>query len=434
MLWCALLLRPDDSRPSRTDEVRQAVSVWALQFTPKVALAADAVLMEMAGSTRLFGGKRALRDRVVHESAELGVVQVAWASTSLAALALARAGVENGFKAPLSALLDALPLHTLEATLPHALTLAHIGCRTLGEVRRLPRGGVGRRFDKQLLRALDQAYGLQPEVHQWVTLPECFEARLELMARVELAPALLFGARRLLLQLCGWLAARHSGTTAVTLRWAHDDLRSREAGAGGSLIVRTADPTRNIEHLCRLLAEHLAKVELLAPAGELALSADEVCPLEERSASWLPDAEGAGESLHLVLERLAARLGPEKVLRPVVCSDHRPEWMCRWQSAAETLPRKPVASANLPQPTFVLPTPLKLAVSRNHPRFQGELLLLAGPQRVEEGWWDRDEALQETRNVVRDYWVAWSEHAGLLWIYQTRLDDQAAWYLHGHFA
>ncbi len=55
-----------------------------------------------------------------------------------------------------------------------------------------------------------------------MVLPDGFKARLELMSRVETAPALLFGARRLLMQMCGWLAARHAGLTAFTLRWAHD--------------------------------------------------------------------------------------------------------------------------------------------------------------------------------------------------------------------
>lgn len=41
----------------------------------------------------------------------------------------------------------------------------------------------------------------------------------------------------------------------------------------------------------------------------------------------------------------------------------------------------------------------------------------------------------ETRNVVRDYWVALSEHAGVLWVFQTRLaDDATSWFLHGTFA
>ena len=434
MLWSALrLLTPDDTA-SPTDAALQALALWALQFTPRVAVADEAVVMELAASVRLFGGGRALRERVASESGELGVGQVAWAPNSLAALALARAGVTNGFAGPLDALLDALPMDTLSAVRPHRLTLAHIGCRSLGDVRRLPRGGMARRFDKALLAALDQAYGRAPEVHAWVALPERFAQRLELAFRVDDAPALLFGARRLLLSLCGWLAARHSGTTAFTLHWAHDAMRARSAGEGGSLTVRTAEPTRQIDHLSRLLAEHLARVELLAPVGDLELIADEVLPLEEHSASWLPDDNAGSEALPLVLERIAARLGPQRVLRPVLCEDHRPEWMCRWQSAADPSPRKSAPISEWPQPGFILGAPLKLLVRGERPYYQGELQLLVGPQRVEGGWWDRDEAAGQIRNVVRDYWVAQSAQAGVLWVFQTRLDEAPAWFLHGVFA
>lgn len=434
MLWSALRLPTPDDTASPTDAALQALALWALQFTPRVAVADEAVVMELEGSVRLFGGRRALRERVLSQGRELGVEQFAWAPNSLAALALARAGVTNGFAGPLDALLDALPMDTLSAVRPHRLTLAHIGCRSLGDVRRLPRGGMARRFDKALLAALDQAYGRAPEVHGWVALPERFAQRLELAFRVDDSPALLFGARRLLLLLCGWLAARHSGTTAFTLRWAHDAMRARSAGEGGSLTVRTAEPTRQIDHLSRLLAEHLARVELLAPVGDLELIADEVLPLEEHSASWLPDDNAGSEALPLVLERIAARLGPQRVLRPVLCEDHRPEWMCRWQSADDPLSRKSAPISDWPQPGFILGAPLKLLVRGERPYYQGELQLLAGPQRIEGGWWDRDEAAGQIRNVVRDYWVAQSAQAGVLWVFQTRLDEAPAWFLHGIYA
>jgi len=65
------------------------------------------------------------------------------------------------------------------------------------------------------------------------------------MARVEHAPAMLFGARRLMLQMAGWLMARRSGVTAFTLRWCHDAMRAKSAGDGGELTVRTAQATRH---------------------------------------------------------------------------------------------------------------------------------------------------------------------------------------------
>jgi protein ImuB len=162
--------------------------------------------------------------------------------------------------------------------------------------------------------------------------------------------------------------------------------------------------------------------------------ATEVRPLHDVSASLLPDTVRQGEQLGLVLERLCARLGPQRVLRPVLCEDHRPEWMCRWQPAALPLPRQGARSTELPQPGFLLPEPLRLAVRDHRPLHHGELVMLLGPQRVEGGWWDRVEGAERMRNVVRDYWVALSPQAGVLWVFQTRLDDAPAWYLHGHFA
>lgn len=448
MLWAALLLSSRlDGTPPSTDALH-GLALWALQFTPRVAVVDEAVVVEVEDSVRLFGGKRALRDRVRQESTDLGAGALAWASTSLGALALARAGIENGFKKALPDLLDGLPLEALTATRPHRTTLSQLGCQTLGQVRALPRGGISRRFDADLLTALDQAYGLRPPAHAWITLPETFKARLELMSRVEMAPAMLFGARRLLMQMCGWLAARQAGTTAFTLRWAHDTMRARGVGEGGGLTIRTAEGTRDIEHLCRLLAENLAKVELEAPVLDLELVADDVRPLEVASASLLPDAVNKGESLNLLLERMAARLGPERVLRPVLVADHRIEWMQHWQPASEyrsngkgagkgKAKSKPAEAVSMPQPTFVLATPLRLAMRGPRPMFQGPLQLLAGPHRVEGGWWHRvkDETGEKTHLVRRDYWVAMSEHAGFLWVFQGRLaEEETGWYLHGTFA
>lgn len=391
--------------------------------------------MEVEASVRLFGGRRALRNRVVAEAKQIGVAQVSWAVTGLGALVLARSGIENGFKKPLQDLLDRRPMGCLSAVRAHEVTLAQTGCRTLGDVRRLPRGGLTRRFGKELLHALDMVYGQghADETYTWEVLPESFKARLELDFRVEHAPALLNGAERLIIQMCGWLCARHSGTTRFTLKWRHDAMRSRDAGDGGELTVGTAKPSRAVQHLCKLLGEHLAKTTLLAPAGELELTADEVHDQAGVNASLLHDPAEDGEALDIVLERVAARLCPQAVKRCVIREDHRQESMARWVPANEEVPRQNAPTTPLPQPTLVLREPLKLTVRNERPCYQGELQLLAGPQCVEGGWWDRDEAAGQGRNIVRDYWLAESEHAGLLWIFKAQLDDGIGWYLHGAF-
>lgn len=86
-------------------------------------------------------------------------------------------------------------------------------------------------------------------------------------------------------------------------------------------------------------------------------------------------------------------------------------------------------------PEWLLPQPVRLEVRADKPQFQGPLRLLAGPQRIETGWWDAGDH----GPAVRDYFVARSEQAGLLWIYRERPAAaqeaaQVRWYLHGVYA
>jgi protein ImuB len=191
----------------------------------------------------------------------------------------------------------------------HGATLARLGCRTLGDVRRLPRAGLSRRFGKELLEALDRAYGLRPEPFEWLVLPEIFEARLELPGKVEHAAGLVFGGQRLLAQMAGWLAARHAGVRAFTLTWRYEFHRAKDSPDEEQLQIHTAEPTRATDHFTRLLTEHLNKTRLAAAVEELRLRADEVEPLQETSASLLQEKARQAESLVQLVERLAGPAG-----------------------------------------------------------------------------------------------------------------------------
>ena len=77
------------------------------------------------------------------------------------------------------------------------------------------------------------------------------------------------------------------------------------------------------------------------------------------------------------------------------------------------------------------------------------LKLLAGPERIESGWWDsgetRGEALDTARSgqagqtvpsigdIRRDYFVALANDGSWLWIYRDGRPP-GGWYVHGIFA
>lgn len=462
MHWIALQAQPapDGAGDAEADlaDGSLALAWWALQFTPKVTRQGTAVLLEVSESERLLGGRAGLLQRLLAAQPPVAVAHATQAHTSLLALALLRMGDAQACHP------DRLPLAALDAAQEHLPTLKRLGCTCWGELRALPRGGVVRRFGAVLLHALDRAYGLQPDVYPWIALPDVFDQPLELASQVETAPVLVFAANRLLSQLRVWLQARQRGVLALELGWEMD--ARRNTASHGKLLLRTAQPTRDMQHLQRLLAEHLAHTTLPAPVLYVRLRSVQTAELAVASSSLLADDALAGDSLHQLLERLGARLGADHVRRVRPHADHRPEAMETWEPASG--PQAP-STAALPAgkagarktmerhtteaslyPTWLLVPPLELAEADNQPLYQGRLTLLSRQQRIESAWWDvagftpGQQAAGRPLAVLRDYFLARSETAGLVWIYRERMTvaeqqggatqkKKSRWFLHGVF-
>ena len=440
MYWIALL-------PSREDE-RIAWGWRALQFTPRVVQVDEALLLEASATLRLWGGRKGVLRGLLHDCEPLACASWAQGRTALAALAMLRLQL-RGQAAP-ARLPQELPLDTLSAAREHVATLERIGCRNWGELRALPRGGVARRFGAELLEALDCAYGERPERYAWLQLPEEFDLKLELAALATTAPELMWSAQRLLTQLQVWLQARHRGVLALELEWTLDlrRLNGVRLPSHESIVVRTAQPVQDIAHLRRLVGEHLSRSTLSAPANHLRLRSLETLPWAPGSKSLLPEDEVKGERLHQLVERLSVRLGEGSVLMAQPQADHRPERMQRWQAARQSMGVQGVAPSRsakreLPcdalYPPWLLREPLRLEVLGEKPHYHGPLRLLEGPHRLETGWWDA----QPEAAGARDYFIARSDEAGLLWVYRERLAARAEggcemapvrWFLQGIYA
>jgi protein ImuB len=421
MYWIAL-------KPSLEDE-RGAWGWRALQFTPRVAPVDEAVLLEVAASEQLFGGRKRLVQRLLDAP---GLAPPAWAGgrTSLVALALLRLKLRGQGNPPAG--VDGLPLDALTAAADHVPTLERTGCRTWGQLRALPRGGLARRFGAALVDALDAAYGLRPERYDWLTLPESFDQRLELAALATTAPELMWTGQRLLTQLQVWLAARNRGVLALELEWTLDlrRLDGKPLPPTERIEVRTAQPTQDMAHLRRLVNEHLARVSLAAPANHLRLRSLETVPWGGATTSLLPEEHRKGEALHQLIERLSVRLGEHNVQVARPREDHRPECRQEWVPARQGTAAQDVPAADPVYPTWLLPQPVRLQVQGSVPQYHGPLRRLTRLYRIETGWWE------EGGPAVRDYFVARSDEAGLVWIFRERplREPGARWYLHGLYA
>ena len=432
-----------EAAPVRMPVSPEALGWWALGYTPHVVWQDEALMLEVSACERLWGGRRSLMRQLQHTNPAPTPVKQAQGATSLIALARLRMYAAGQRPPPADARQtpSALPLSVLGAAQPHLDVLARMGCRTWGEVAALPRAGLVRRFGAGLREALDIAWGQRPERHAWLTLPEVFDQKAELPALATSAPELLWAAQRLLLALRIWLQARQRGVLAFELEWTLDlkRLNGVDLPRQQQLRVRTAEPTQDMAHLRRLLAERLAVTQLAAPTGWLRLRSLETVPWGGAARSFLPEDNRPGEPLHELVEKLSARLGPQQVLVARPQADHRPERMQAWGPAVQdSQPAIPAAMDRGPGssllPTWLLREPVALELRGEQPYFQGPLRRLAGPQRLEgDGWWE------EGGPAGRDYYVAESPGAGLVWIYCERASVRTAecaprWFLQGLYA
>ncbi|WP_144142541.1 Y-family DNA polymerase [Paraburkholderia sp. BCC1884] len=340
----------------RETQAVKAMALALLTYTPKVSLAeGHTLLLEVGSGLRLFGGLRTLLSRVSATVAEFGyTARIACAPTAWGAWLLAQArAARQGRRwhvvkdTSLVRVLDRLPVALLPVAQTHREAFAHVGCNTLAELRQLPRSGVVRRFGSGILDLLAQAYGTRADPRESFRAPASFHAQLELPSRVDNADALLFAARRLIVQLAGWLSAHHAALSAYTLLLEHE-LAARHAPKTSSLRVAWAIPSRDAEHLIWLLREQLNQTILVAPVIELKLVADQIAEHAGKSDTLFPMPESDGESIARLLERLSARLGPENVLKMSVQDDHRPERAMRietYQSQATSGKKRTPAKA-----------------------------------------------------------------------------------------
>src|SRR5262249_26141983 len=335
----ALVLDPELSIHLRDERAEAAalerVALWAGQWTSTVALEPPrCVLLDVSGASRDFGGLerlvRGIRTGLVEVGFE-GVIAVAPAPG--AASLLARGGRDIAIdSAGIERALGPLPIGLLEHARAALATLASIGVDSIGQLIALPRDGVARRFGQALLDEIDRALGRLPDARAPFVAPERYESQLELPAPVEEAEALLFGARRLVVELCGFLQGRGAGLTRLRCDLVHRD-------ANPTSIVLGLRSTRQVEHVMTVLRERLARETLPDRVEAIRLVSEEIAPLAGRDGDFFATDKNSEAGTQLI-ERLRARLGEEAVRTLALREDHRPERAWRWEPSVIVEPSK----------------------------------------------------------------------------------------------
>jgi protein ImuB len=389
--------------PQREIEAIERLAAWAGQFTPNVSLENQAgLLLEVSDSLSLFGGLEPIMTRLRAGIIALGfTAAIACAPTARAAWWLASSGKETIVRdqACIEAKLAALSIYTLGWSSDQLAMLTAIGTNTLGEVIALPRAGFARRFGRELLCELDQALGRAAEP-----------------VAVEAASALLFAAKRLFTELAGFLAARASGVQRFDLTLEHDD---QPATVMAFNLVAAG---RDEAHFTLLARERFERLALPAPVYAIALHASVLTPIAGVNLTLFRDQSDTSADWTRLVERLRARLGVAAVHGLTMVAEHRPEYVVRPSEPGTVEPKLRFGE----RPLWLFAAPQPLIEIDAKPFLRGPLALVAGPERIESGWWDGND-------VARDYFIAQDEDRSLLWVFRER-SEARGWYLQGLFA
>lgn len=401
----------------------ERLAAWAGQFSPMSCVDGQGIALEIESTQRLFDGHAKLTATIRRGIHELGFhATLGIAPTPVAARLFARAEAE-GLQARACLELhevceraSGLPLFLMDWPHETLARLTDLGVLRIRDILELPAEGISRRFGPAITASLDRLVGRLADPREPCIRPPRFRSRLELPAEADGVEALLFPLRRLLTEFEGTMRGRGAGVQRLLLVLEH----GRKART--HLALDFSSTEREAGFILAIAREKLGRLKLSAPTIALDLRAEALLPYVPRESTWLPGAQEQALDRYRLIERLSARLGSGRAFGIAVANDHRPE--LNWKKGRSKRELEPESNAF--RPHFLLNRPQKLITQEGAPVLQGALELIAGPERIESGWWDGGE-------VSRDYFVASNPRGETFWIFREHHGEQS-WYLHGVFA
>lgn len=384
--------------------------------------------LDLTGSLKLFGGPRRLWHDIMRTcppGTHAGMAPTAWGAALLARQDLGPRRTLR--RRSMQRHLDRLPCSALTLTPAASALLDDWGCRTLGQLRRLPRAGLAQRGLTVILEQLDRAYRAGGPVAAWIPPPMGFEASREPEFRGTSLAAIETALTPLLTDLCRYLQAHQAATDQMEWILRHDPARSPTPET--RLTLSLSQPQWDLQACLRLCRLRIQSLDLPGPVHRVTLRCLHIQTRQSLPASLLPDSQVDQQREERLLDILKARLGTACLHFPKPRDWPLPEHAESWFNQPQrSRPARSPTHTHWPgsRPFWLLEAPTALETAQNRPVWRGApLRLLSGPERIEGGWW-------RARNSSREYFIATDAQAVRYWIYQDL--RSGGWFLHGLFA
>ncbi len=445
-------LRTSLANPQSDLHFLTSLARWARRYCPWVGFEEDGLVLDVTGSTHLFGGaylfnansedgeRNMLADIHARMARARLNVSIGMADTRGGAWALARfANDQSSQIAPPGetlAYIGFLPVAALRIELEIDTGLQRLGLRTIDDIVTRPRATLSRRFGPALLMRLDQALGQLSEPVSPGIEPLRFAARLTLPEPIGLIDDVTGVLVRLLERICEQLEIHEKGARKLLLTIRRVDQASSQIEIG------LARPMRDVVRIASLFEKSLGEIDAGFGIDQMHLIAIQVEDLVLRQVSRvLSDDKNAeqdseqNDALSDLITRLGNRVGFEEITRLHPAQSHIPEKSFITVPAAYASSVKDGWMACAPRPLLMFSPEIITANGPEPPtsfRWRAMYFTTAkaiGPERIAPQWWLDDP---NWRSGLRDYWRIHTHQGRRLWLFFT--PQQPCWFAQGEFA
>ncbi len=411
------------------------LAALARQFSPLVEqTSAGTVVCSIAGLDRLIGTPHQIAAEIGRRGAAMGLqanLAIAADPDTAVLAAVNLPGVTVIPPGREAEVLGDLPVAALPATAGFLETLDRWGVATLADLAALPAIGLVGRLGEEGERMRRLALGQSNRPLQATPAPRDYTAGLNLDQPLALLEPLLFAISSLIHDLFRQLRRQALATNRMTLRLALED---RTAG------TRTLEFPLPMHEAGVLLKQVQLDLEAHPPGAavvSLEVRLDPVKPRRLQGGLFCPAAPEP-DKLRIVLARIAALVGADRVGSPAILDTHRPDaYAVRphalevgvAESAAKGAPAqrddRPLRLVSrLFRPALVAAVKLR----QGRPAWlaargvKGAVVAAAGPWRTSGDWW-------APTAWARDEWDVGLDDGALYRIYQETAS--ARWFVDG---
>ncbi len=331
------------------------------------------------------------------------------------------------------AMAAAVPLARLDLDPKLRDALSRLGVISVGQMVRLPGGGILERFGREAHRLYQLAAGERWDPLVPLAPPEAPDERALLDDEDDDVERLMFVIKAPVDRLLERLASRGRAVIALHLELALKYTVGKvELRAD---CIKPAQATLDARALMRLVHLRLTGMPPEAPVNAVRVWAEDIAATREQLALFASKPRRDLRAADDALAKLRAELGDDAVVRAVLREGHLPEASFGWERLVHVVAAKPSDVLVRPLVRRMLARPQPLPPQVRQVRDDGWLLSglehgavvrIFGPYVVSGGWWTHPGA---SGGAHREYHYAELRRGDCLWVYYDR--NRRRWFCQG---